>query len=101
MQVIRYPWYATSLLGGAPHALTWLRYTAFYALYPVGVVAEMWIIATALPTLASTGLHSISLPNAWNWAFSYHYFMVVRPDALLQISAADTNICCAEFLTSR
>lgn len=75
-EVIRYPWYATSLLGGAPHALTWLRYTAFYALYPVGVVAEMWIIATALPTLASTGLHSISLPNAWNWAFSYHYFMV-------------------------
>ena len=79
MQVIRYPWYAASLLGGAPHTLTWLRYTAFYALYPVGVVAEMWIIAAALPVLASTGIHSISLPNAWNWAFSYHYFMVVRP----------------------
>ena len=78
MQVIRYPWYAASLLGGAPYALTWTRYTAFYALYPVGVVAEMWIIWSALPVLAATGLHSVSLPNSWNWAFSYHYFMVVR-----------------------
>lgn len=82
MQVIRYPWYAASLLGGAPYALTWTRYTAFYALYPVGVVAEMWIIWAGLPAIAATGLHSISLPNGWNWAFSYYYFMTVRFRAL-------------------
>ncbi|CAI7818724.1 unnamed protein product, partial [Closterium sp. NIES-54] len=38
-EVIRYPQYAFSLLGCCPEWLTWLRYTAFIPLYPIGIFA--------------------------------------------------------------
>jgi hypothetical protein len=42
--VIRYPWYAATLLGACPTWLTFARYTAFIGLYPLGVVAEMVLL---------------------------------------------------------
>ena len=37
-QVVRYSWYGfKDLLGSAPFPLTWLRYTLFIVLYPLGV----------------------------------------------------------------
>ena len=48
-QIIRYPWYATTLLDSCPFFLTYLRYTAFIVLYPIGVVSELWILVEALP----------------------------------------------------
>ncbi len=91
MQVIRYPWYAATLLGGAPYALTWLRYTAFYVLYPVGLLSEMWLLYSGLPTIAARRLHSVLLPNRWNWAFSYSVAMMVS--LAMQ--------CCVCVLTTR
>lgn len=44
LQTIRYPWYAATLLDDCPDSLTWLRYTAFIPLYPLGVVAEMILL---------------------------------------------------------
>jgi len=39
---VRYSWYALKiLLGEAPAALTWCRYTFFYVLYPLGVWSEL------------------------------------------------------------
>jgi very-long-chain (3R)-3-hydroxyacyl-CoA dehydratase len=77
-EVIRYPWYAFSALpSGPPFALTWLRYTAFIILYPIGVVCEMNLIYLALPILVETGVYqgrSIRLPNAFNFAFDYTMF---------------------------
>jgi len=90
MQVIRYPWYAATLLGGAPYALTWLRYTAFYVLYPVGLLSEMWLLYRGLPAIAARQLHSVLLPNRWNWAFSYYVAMTVS--LVLQ--------CCSCVLTA-
>ncbi len=49
--MIRYPWYALQLLGGSPYALTWLRYTAFYPLYPTGMLSEVALLYAALPQL--------------------------------------------------
>ncbi|KAG1671190.1 hypothetical protein FOA52_010126 [Chlamydomonas sp. UWO 241] len=40
-EVIRYPWYALSTAGACPAWLTWLRYSMFLPLYPLGVVCEM------------------------------------------------------------
>ena len=48
---VRYPWYALTVLGACPRALTWLRYTAFVPLYPVGFLGEMVCIVRALPHL--------------------------------------------------
>lgn len=78
MQVVRYPWYAASLAGGAPGWLTWARYSAFLALYPVGVASEMWLLFSGLPAARGRRLHSAALPNKWNFAFDYSYFLVVR-----------------------
>ncbi|GMI42496.1 hypothetical protein TeGR_g224 [Tetraparma gracilis] len=51
-EVIRYPFYALSLLGGCPGALTWLRYTAFIALYPVGIFSECVCVYLSLEVVA-------------------------------------------------
>lgn len=74
-EVVRYPWYAASLLNCCPSWLTWLRYTLFIPLYPVGMVAEMILMITALPYLKSQKLNSIALPNSLNFGFDYHLFI--------------------------
>lgn len=78
-EVIRYPWYALSSLSpaGPPDWLTWLRYTAFIPLYPVGVICEMGLVYLALPFLESDAAYqgrSIRMPNPVNVSFDYPLF---------------------------
>ena len=44
----------------------------------MGVVGEMRSVYDALPLIRQRGLRSFSMPNAWNAAFDYHTFLVVR-----------------------
>lgn len=76
-EVVRYPWYAATTLGACPGWLTWLRYTAFIPLYPLGVTAEMAVLADALPTLRTKRMYSVAMPNAYNFTFEYHVFIMV------------------------
>ena len=55
----------------------WCRYTLFIPLYPVGMLAEMVLMAKSLPYLESHKLNSIVLPNSLNFAFDYHLFIQV------------------------
>ncbi|RVW56965.1 Very-long-chain (3R)-3-hydroxyacyl-CoA dehydratase 2 [Vitis vinifera] len=51
-EVIRYSHYALHCMGSCPSCITYLRYTAFILLYPVGVApGEMWLMYQALPFL--------------------------------------------------
>ncbi len=77
VQVIRYPWYALTALGVCPAALTWLRYTMFIPLYPVGVISEMALMYNALPAICEDGRWSLRLPNAANFGFEYCIFIKV------------------------
>ena len=77
-EIIRYPWYAAGVAGSCPHWLTWLRYTAFIPLYPVGVVGEMTALYKALPYIGERKLHSVRMPNMLNLAFDYKMFITVR-----------------------
>jgi Protein tyrosine phosphatase-like protein, PTPLA len=52
-------------------------------LYPVGVASEMKLVYDGLPVLKERGLHSIRLPNAWNFGFDYATLMSVRPSTCL------------------
>lgn len=52
-EVIRYSYYATSLLGIKIYALDWLRYTTFLPLYPLGAASEAFISFSTLPPFAS------------------------------------------------
>jgi very-long-chain (3R)-3-hydroxyacyl-CoA dehydratase len=46
-EIVRYAYYATSLLKSTPPVLTWLRYSMFLVLYPVGVASELALIWNA------------------------------------------------------
>ncbi|KAI1505429.1 tyrosine phosphatase-like protein [Biscogniauxia marginata] len=46
-EVIRYSYFALGLSGWQPAALHWLRYHAFFVLYPVGISSEAWLIYQA------------------------------------------------------
>ncbi|KAL3143126.1 hypothetical protein ABBQ38_003397 [Trebouxia sp. C0009 RCD-2024] len=77
-EVVRYPWYAASLLHRCPPWLTWLRYSLFIPLYPVGMLVEMVLMAKSLPYLKSQKLNSIALPNAVNFGFDYRLFIQAK-----------------------
>ena len=76
----RYGFYLAKLAlpGGAPAWLTWLRYSLFLVLYPLGIAGEVLSLLAALPgaRAGTVGLH-LSLPNAHNVAFSYHVCLLV------------------------
>ncbi|KAJ7703262.1 PTPLA-domain-containing protein [Mycena rosella] len=48
-EVVRYSFYASSLLGYEPPILLYLRYTMFYVLYPVGAGSEAFLSYATLP----------------------------------------------------
>lgn len=76
-ETIRYPWYAATLLEDCPDWLTWLRYTAFIPLYPLGVVAEMVLLYKGLPYVRERSIMSVSMPNTWNFAWDHALFVQI------------------------
>nr|GMD73504.1 very-long-chain (3R)-3-hydroxyacyl-CoA dehydratase 2 [Ipomoea batatas] len=71
-EVIRYSHYALNCISTPPHLVTYLRYTAFIVLYPIGVgPGEMWLMYQALPVIKERNLYADRLP------FSYYNFVVV------------------------
>lgn len=57
-EVIRYPQYALNTLGLCPSWLTWLRYSAFIPLYPIGALSgEVLLIYQALPFIQKKNLY--------------------------------------------
>jgi len=72
VEVPRYAFYAWSQIATPPYWLTWLRYSLFAILYPSGISGEIWCVLRALPYFKSQpSLFSVSMPNAWNFSFSY------------------------------
>eukprot|EP01133_Synstelium_polycarpum_P001407 gene1407-1623_t len=74
-EVIRYLFYTLSLVESVPYILGWLRYTLFIVLYPSGVSGEVGTILVSLPFVKETGLFSIAMPNAINFAFNFYYVL--------------------------
>lgn len=86
-EMIRYSFYACNLMmNKAPSFLTWLRYSAFMILYPVGITGEVVTLYRALPYIRSSGRWTIELPNTMNISFDWVYtiwfvLLVVYPPA--------------------
>uniref|UniRef100_A0A0E0L3F7 Very-long-chain (3R)-3-hydroxyacyl-CoA dehydratase n=1 Tax=Oryza punctata TaxID=4537 RepID=A0A0E0L3F7_ORYPU len=73
-EVIRYSHYALTTLKVCPAWLTYLRYTAFIPLYPIGVgPGEMWTMYQALPFVKERDLYSGFFGM---FSMSYHSFLV-------------------------
>lgn len=62
--VIRYLYFATRLVGGHQYSnLIWARYSAFYVLYPIGILSEMAVVYLAISEAWSLGFRG----HAWGY----------------------------------
>ncbi|KAL5004463.1 hypothetical protein ScPMuIL_017919 [Solemya velum] len=77
VEVIRYPYYMITLVDIKSEFLTWLRYTAWIPLYPLGILLEGTIIIMSIPLFEQTGWYSFTLPNSANMAFYFPWFLHV------------------------
>eukprot|EP00271_Cylindrocystis_brebissonii_P015549 TRINITY_DN38472_c0_g1_i1.p1 TRINITY_DN38472_c0_g1~~TRINITY_DN38472_c0_g1_i1.p1 ORF type:complete len:225 (-),score=34.55 TRINITY_DN38472_c0_g1_i1:467-1141(-) len=74
VEIVRYGFFACKeTFGVTPKALLWLRYSLFYILYPAGIASELGLIWLALPFMPARKLYTIEMPNAFNFAFDYHW----------------------------
>jgi very-long-chain (3R)-3-hydroxyacyl-CoA dehydratase len=77
-EVIRYAYYVVNLLNLNVWSLTWLRYTLFIVLYPLGGTGELWCYYDSLAHLKKTNMFSMGMPNQLNFTFnSYLVAMIV------------------------
>ncbi|BAM82298.1 hypothetical protein, conserved [Cyanidioschyzon merolae strain 10D] len=60
-----------------PRWLTWLRYSLFLVLYPIGVSAEIWLVLGALPWIRETNFLRVRMPNTFNFAFDFSIFCAI------------------------
>lgn len=74
-EVIRYSHYALNISGDCPSWLTYLRYTLFIVLYPMGLApGEMWLMYQALPYIKEKNLYGDFFASV---PFSYYNFVTV------------------------
>jgi very-long-chain (3R)-3-hydroxyacyl-CoA dehydratase len=77
IEIVRYPYYLTQLLNFQIGILTWLRYTLWIPLYPLGVLCEGIIILRNIPYFYETERFIVKMPNKWNFAFHMPTFLYV------------------------
>lgn len=75
VEVIRYPYYLSQLFELEISLLTWLRYSVWIILYPLGILCEGVIILRNIPYFEETKRLSVAMPNDWNFTFDMPTFM--------------------------
>jgi len=76
-EIIRYLFYALNIMDLKVRVVTWLRYSLFIVLYPVGVASELTLLFTALPAVKTSTYLSLTLPNRFNATFSLYYALII------------------------
>lgn len=74
-EIIRYGFYALNIIKVVPKFVTFLRYTTFIGLYPIGVTGELLCFWWAQSYAKEHGVWSLEMPNKWNATFSYFTFL--------------------------
>lgn len=69
VEIIRYPYYLFRTYDMDVGVITWLRYTIWIPLYPIGFICEGVIALRNIPYLEETEKFSVLLPNSWNVSF--------------------------------
>jgi len=69
IEVFRYPYYILSICDKNQRVLTWLRYSLWIPLYPIGFICEGVIAYKSIIYLEETQRFSLLLPNSWNIGF--------------------------------
>ncbi|KAL4710959.1 hypothetical protein ACJJTC_017924 [Scirpophaga incertulas] len=85
IELVRYPFYISQIYKKEIGILTWLRYSMWIPLYPLGFLCESVVILRNIPYFEETQRFTVSLPNEWNFAFHMPTFLRMH---LLMLSAA-------------
>ncbi|CAG9790821.1 unnamed protein product [Diatraea saccharalis] len=75
VEIVRYPFYITQLYKIEIGVLTWLRYSIWIILYPLGFLCESVVILRNIPYFEETQRFTVPLPNEWNFAFHMPSFL--------------------------
>ncbi|KAH7636669.1 protein tyrosine phosphatase-like protein [Dermatophagoides farinae] len=73
----RYAYYALNIYDAVPYICTWLRYTLFIVLYPIGVSGELFTTYAALRPIRQQKFLSFDLPNKLNFSFHYDVYCII------------------------
>lgn len=76
-EVIRYSFYFFKLLGAVPHLITWMRYTFFIVLYPIGVSSELFLAYSGFDYIHKHGVLSYPMPNQYNMSIHWPSVMMM------------------------
>ncbi|KAK7116428.1 very-long-chain (3R)-3-hydroxyacyl-CoA dehydratase 3-like [Littorina saxatilis] len=79
VELVRYPYYMLQSAGLDIPVITWMRYTAWIPLYPLGLLLEGTVVFMSTPLFVETGFFSFALPNTANMAFYFPYLLAVYP----------------------
>ncbi|XP_037110880.1 very-long-chain (3R)-3-hydroxyacyl-CoA dehydratase isoform X2 [Syngnathus acus] len=71
----RYPFYMLGCFNTEWKILTWLRYSLWMPLYPLGALAEAVAIVQSVPIFDKSSLFSIPLPKAIGTSLRFAYFL--------------------------
>ncbi|CAJ1056625.1 very-long-chain (3R)-3-hydroxyacyl-CoA dehydratase [Xyrichtys novacula] len=77
IEIFRYPFYMLGCFNTEWKTLTWLRYTIWIPLYPLGVLAEAVAVVQSIPIFDETKLLSIPLPKALGTSISFSSFLYI------------------------
>lgn len=77
-EIPRYFYFSvSSATAYVPYWVTFMRYSTFLPLYPMGATSEWVTLYLALDDIRTNRLFSISLPNRFNFAFDYYSYCVI------------------------
>lgn len=75
IECVRYPYYVLSIVKFEIGFVTWLRYTLWIPLYPIGAFLEGVVIIRNIPFFEETQKFTVKMPNKWNCTFCMCTFM--------------------------
>ena len=87
-EFLRYPYYMLRSYDREWGIVTYVRYTAWIVLYPMGFVCEGYIMLESLAFFDRSGRFTLQLPNAANMSFNFPaflrlYMLAFLPGALM------------------
>ncbi|CAN0319769.1 unnamed protein product [Lampetra fluviatilis] len=70
-----YPYYMLGSVGVEWRLLTWIRYSLWIPLYPLGALAEAACVLSAIPLFEASQALSVRLPNVLNSSVHFPYVL--------------------------
>uniref|UniRef100_A0A8C3X0A7 Very-long-chain (3R)-3-hydroxyacyl-CoA dehydratase n=1 Tax=Catagonus wagneri TaxID=51154 RepID=A0A8C3X0A7_9CETA len=76
-EIFRYPFYMLTCIDMDWKVLTWLRYTVWIPIYPLGCLAEAVAVIQSIPVFNETGRFSFTLPYPVKIKVRFSFFLQI------------------------